>query len=116
VIVAVAGVGVVQVAVDDVVGVVAVRDGVVAAGSAVDVVLGVAARAMRRGAVGGVGRADGERVLVDMPRVRVMEVPVVEEVLVPVVLDRLVAAARPVLVIVAFVGLVVRHGVFLAVV
>jgi hypothetical protein len=102
--------GVMEVAVDDVVGVVAVSDRVVPARGAVDVVLGVAAGAVRRSAVRGVRAADGERVLVDVARVGVVQVSVVEEVLVPVVLDRLVAAVRPVLMVVAFVRLVIRHG------
>jgi hypothetical protein len=110
VVVAVLAVGVVEVAVDDVIGVIPVSDRVVTAGGAVDMVLRVAARAVRRGAGRRVRRADLERVLVDVSRVGVVEVPVVEEILVPVVLDRLVAAVRSVLVVVAFVGLVIRHG------
>jgi hypothetical protein len=114
VIVAVIGVGVVQVAVDDVVGVIAVGDRVVPAGGTVDMILRVAgAGAVARRAGCGVGSADREDMLVDMVAVRVMQVAVVEEVLMAVVLDRLVAAARSVLVLVVLVRLVRRHGVLL---
>jgi hypothetical protein len=54
--------------------------------------------------------ADCERVLVDVVAVRVMEMTVVQEVLVPLVLDLLVAAIGAVLMVMAFVRLVVRHG------
>ena len=109
-IVAVSCVGVVQVPVDDVVGVVAVRDRVVPARGSVNVIRVVRARAVGRRASRGVRSADRERVLVDVARVRVMQVPIVEEVLMPVVLDRLVAATGPVLVVVTLVRLVIRHG------
>ena len=97
----------VQVPVDDVVGVVAVSDRVVPARRTVDVILVVAAGAVCGGACRGIRSADDERVLVDVARVRVVQVPVVEEILMAVVLDGLVAATGPVLVVVAFV--MVRH-------
>ena len=102
---------VVQVPVDDVVGVVAVSDRVVPARRTVDVILVVGAGAVRRRACRGIRSADDERVLVDVARVRVVQVPVVEEILMAVVLDGLVAATGPVLVVVAFVRLVIGHGV-----
>jgi hypothetical protein len=111
VIVAVIRVRVMEVAVDDVVGVVTVRDGVVTARRAVDVVLLVArAGAVLRSAAGGVLSVDRERVLVDVVAVCMMEMTVVQEVLVPVVLDLLVAAVSAVLMVVSFVRLVIRHG------
>ncbi len=110
-IVAVIGVGVMEVTVDDVVGVVSVRDGVVTAARPVDVVLVVArACAVLRSAAGRVLGVDPERMLVDVAPVRVVEMAVVEEVLMAVVLDLLVPAIGAVLMVVAFVGLVVRHG------
>ena len=114
-VVAVPAVCVVQVAIDDVVGVVAMRDRVVTARRTVDVIRRVAARAVRRRAGVGVCATDRQRVLVDMACVRVVKMPVVQEVLVPVVLDLFVAAARPVLMVVAFVGLVIGHLLFLLV-
>ena len=109
-IVAVPAVGMVQVAVDDVVAVIAVGDRVVAAPGAVRVLGSVPAARVVWSAVGRVLRADGEGVLVDVAAVRVMQVAVVEEVLVTLVVDGLVAAAVAVDVVVSCVGLVVAHG------
>ncbi len=110
-IVAVTAVRVMKVPLDHVIGVIAVGDRIVPARGAVNMSLVVpAACGVLWSARGRVLPADRERVLVDMIAVSVMEVPVVEEVLVPVVLDPLVAAAGAVLMVVAFVGLVVRHG------
>jgi hypothetical protein len=96
VIVAVAAVGVMKVAIDDVVGVIAVGDRVVAAAGAVLVGGVVLAAVVRRRARGRIRAADGEGVLVDVIAVDVMKMAVVKEVLVAIVLDRLVAAARAV--------------------
>jgi hypothetical protein len=108
VVVAVVVVRVVQPPVDEEVGVVAVRDGLVPAARAV-LVLGVVA-------VGGlgvpvrVGRAHVDRVLVDVVFVRVVQVAVVQVVDVAFVADRGVAAALPVDVLVALVNGVLVMG------
>ena len=108
VVVAVVAVRVVQAAIDQVVDVVVVRDGVVSAVGAVLVAALVAAG--RLGVAGRVVGAGLDHVFVDVVAVRVVQVPVVQVVDMIVVLDRGVAAVRPVDVLVASVDLVVRHG------
>jgi hypothetical protein len=111
VIVAVAPVRVMQMAIDDVVGVIAVGDRVVAAVSAVLMSVVVLTAVVRRRARGRVRAADGEGVLVDVIAVDVMKMAVVKEVMMAIVLDRLVAAARAVGVGVLVVRLVFgAHG------
>jgi hypothetical protein len=117
VVVAVIAVGVVEAAVDEVVDVVAVGHGLVPAPGAVDV-LGVVDGGDARldgVAPGGVARADGQDVLVDLAVGDVVEVPVVEVIDVAVVLDGGVPAAGAVLVGVVLVlvlvaVVVVGHG------
>ena len=109
VVVAVALVVVVEVALDEVVDVVAVRYGRVSAGWAVHVALlvaraGVARRASRR--VRGIHR---DRAFVDVITVHVMKVPVMQVVDVPVVLHCAVAATRSVQVIVRLMNRVCPH-------
>ena len=105
VVVAVAVVRVVQAAVYDIVGVVAVRHGFVAAAFAVDVpgagVHGVAAV--------GVGGADADAVFVVVAVVFVVQVAVVNVVDVAVVFDGGVTAALSVNVLVVGVGMAVAH-------
>ena len=108
VVVAVLAVRVVQVAVDEVVDVVAVGNRLVTAAGAVDVGGVVTAAAVIRGAVGGVRRVDVEAVLVDVVLVRVVQVAVVEVVHVVAVLHRDVTAVRAVGVVVILV-LVAAH-------
>lgn len=109
-VVAVALVRVVQAPLDQVVDVVAVGDGVVAAALAVDVVSAV------EGLVAAVRMLgiDGEDVLVEVVAVGVVQVTVVEEVDVAVVDDLRVAAAGAVDVLVGVVDVTflahVRHG------
>lgn len=110
-IVAVTVVRVVQVAVDEVVDVIAVRDRFVPAAGPVDVRAVVARALVLRGALDRVGLADGQAVLVDVLAVRMMQMPVVQEVDVTVVLDGGVATVGPVGVIVSFVDLTIGHGV-----
>lgn len=105
-IVAVAFVCMVKVAIDDVVGVVAVGDRFVSARGAVSVILGVAGAVMGWRAGGRVLGVHGEGVLIDVVTMDVVQVSIVEEVLVTVVLDRLVSAVRAMGVIVVVVGLV----------
>jgi hypothetical protein len=98
-IVAMRSMRVVQVAVDEIVDVIAVGDGFVAATGAVLVVGRVTAAAVGRGAVGRVGSTDGERVLFDGSALgRVVQMAVVQVVGVPVVLDAGVPASGAVLV------------------
>lgn len=102
-VVAVAVVRVVEVTLDQVIGVIAVRYTRVAAGRAVDVAgwmagAAVAGRALRR-----VGRVDSDRVLVDVIAVDAVQVSIVEIVDVIGVLDSEVAAVGAVNVVVAWV-------------
>jgi hypothetical protein len=108
VVVAVAVVDVVQVALDEVIRVIAMRHGRVSTARAVDMVGGVSGAAVVRRALGGVGRIDGDRVLVDVIAVDVVQVPVVEIVDVTRVLDRGMPAVGAVNVVVTFVDRV-RH-------
>lgn len=105
-VIAVPAVRVVEVTVDQIVDVVAVRDCGVAAAGSMDVVRGVTCAPMLRRAVGRMRRIDGEHVLVDVPVVRVVEVTVVEVVDVPVVLDGEVPAAGAMGVVVTWVDVV----------
>ena len=101
VVVTVVAVRVMQVAIHQVVGVVAVGHGLVAAIRAVDMARLVSAAIVRRGALGGIGGVDRERVLVDVPDVRMMQMPVMQVIGVPIVLDGRMTAAGAVNVIVA---------------
>lgn len=90
------GVRVVQVPKHEVVGVVAVGDGVVTTARTVDVVVFVGAASVIGRARVGVGGAHRERVVVVVVAVTVVKMAVVQVVDVAVVLDALVAAARAV--------------------
>ena len=103
-----------EVTVHEVVDVVSVRDSLVSAAWAMDMVGIMAAAGMRRRAVVGVGRGHLNHVLVDVAIVRVMQVAVMQVVDVTVVLDGLVSAAWAVDVIVGLVNLAIRHGVLLS--
>jgi hypothetical protein len=92
VVVAVTIVRVVEMALDQVVGVIAMRHRRMAAVDAVDVTGGMAGAAMVRRALGRVGRVDRDRVLIDVIAVDVMQVPIVQIVDVAGVLDRGMAA------------------------
>ena len=108
-IVAVAVVWVVQVSVHQVVYVVAMGDGFVTAARPMDMVRIVPAAAVIRRACIRVGLRDGDRMLVDMAVVWVVQVSVMEVVDVPVMQDGLVAAVGPVDMVVCFMDLAVRH-------
>mgnify|MGYP007106197102 CR=1 FL=1 len=95
-IVAVVAIGVVQMAVDEIIGVIAVGNGGMAAVSAVFVVGRMLVRAMTGGADGGIGVADGERVFVNVRAVDVVKMAVVEIVHVTVVFDGDMATIRTV--------------------
>jgi hypothetical protein len=98
VIVAVIAVRVMQVAVDEVVDVVAVRHGLVAAAGAMHVARRVPGTAMVGRAPIRVARRDLDHVLIDMILVRVVQVAIVQVVDVPVMADRRVPAVGSVLV------------------
>jgi hypothetical protein len=99
---------VVQVPPNQIVAVVAVRDSLVSAAGTVPVLLAVPAA--------GVSRSAGRRVcalvldlaLVDVPRVGVMHVPIVQVVGMPFVLDGSMTTSRPVLVVMLLVALVLH--------
>ncbi len=109
VVVAVPLVRVVQVAADQVVDVIAVRDPGVTAGRAVDVTLLVPPARVGRGAGGGVFARHRDHVLVHVRRVDVVQVAVVEVVDVPLVLNGRVPTTRAVDVRMGFVRLVLIH-------
>jgi len=105
VIVAVAVVGVVEVAVDEVAGVVAVGDGFVAAAGAVDVVGVVTRASMAAGAGIRVGLGDFDDVFIDVIAVGVMEMTIMKVVGVVAMLDGGVAAVGAVGVVMVFVNI-----------
>jgi hypothetical protein len=105
VVVAVVAVREVQVAVDQVADVVAVRDGFVAAVGAVDVALVVRAAVVRRRAFRRVLPADGNGVFVDVILVRVVQMPVMQVIDMPEMFDGGVTAAGAVNVVVIRVSL-----------
>lgn len=94
---------VVEVALDQVITVIAVRHARMSAAGAVDMIGGVAGAAVVRRALRRVGRVDRDRVLVDVIAVDAVQVSIVEIVDVAGVLDREVAAVGAVNVIVAWV-------------
>ena len=109
VVVAVIAVRVVEMALDEVVGVVAVRDGGMSTVVAV-LVLGAVAAAVVAGCTGvGVVRVDGDPVLIGVALVGMVEVAVVEVVDVSFVDDGGVTAVGAVDVVVRFVCLVVAY-------
>lgn len=109
VVVAVRTVRVVQVVVDHVVHVVAVRNGLVPTVGTMDVFGRVSATRVIGRAVLRVRGVHGEHVFVDMRLVGVVQVPIVEIVDVPVVNDGSVAAIRPVGVLVVVVNPMLVH-------
>jgi hypothetical protein len=109
VIVAVTTVGMVEVAVDEIVDVVSMGHGIVPAAGPVGVARVVGAAGVGRGARAGVGAVHRDGALVDVPVVGVVQVAVVQVVDVVAVFHRLVAAARAVGVVVGLVGLMLAH-------
>jgi hypothetical protein len=103
VIVAVTAVLMMQMIVDSVIGVVAVRHRFMAAAGAVDMRGVVTAAAVTRGAALRVFSRDFDYVLVDVSLMRVMQMTLVEVVDVPLVAHRRMAAARAVLMRMAWV-------------
>ena len=99
----------VQVAVDQVIYMVTVRNGGMATAIAVDVIAVVIGAIMTAGALGGIVGIDVEAVLVDMVVVNVMQVPIVKVIDVVAVNDGLVSAILTVLMIVSVVFLAVSH-------
>jgi hypothetical protein len=93
VVVAVSAVGVMEMSIDEVVDVVAVRDGFVAAAGAVDVGGIVGSAGVLRGALGRVDRGQSNAVLVDVTIVEVVQMTIVQIVDVVVVADGRMAAA-----------------------
>src|SRR5260370_23198156 len=98
-VVAMVAVRVMQMAGHEIVDVTAVRHRFVAAGRAVDVVLGMGAAGVLRRAAGRVAPADGQLVLLDLAPRGVMQMAVVDVIDMAIVLDGSVAAAGPVLMV-----------------
>jgi hypothetical protein len=94
VVVAVVAVRVMQMSVDEIVDVVTMRDGLMAAARTMDVVGLVRVAAVVRRALLGVLVGDLEAVLLDLAALLVVEVAIVQEIDVVVVLDRGMTAAR----------------------
>jgi len=109
VIVAVGSVRVVEVAGDEIVDMVAMRNRGVAAGLSVAVVSRVARARVGRRAGARIDAADGQRMLVDVIFVRVVEVSTMCVVGVPVVLDGRMPTLRSVGVGMSLVDLMARH-------
>jgi hypothetical protein len=112
VVVAVAFVRVMQVAIDEVVDVVSVRDSLVTAADTVSMRLVVRAARVRWRACGRVGAGDGDPVFLYAVAIGVMQVPIVQIVGVAFMQDRRVTAICAVSMRMAFVRLV-GHGVLL---
>jgi hypothetical protein len=93
-IIAVVAVRVMEVAADEIIGVIAVRNGLMPAARAMSVALLVAPTAVRRCALRRIGRIDSDAALVDVIAVDAMHVTVVQIVAVVTVLNALVSAAR----------------------
>jgi hypothetical protein len=110
VIVAVLVVLVVEVSVDDVVDMVAMRDGIVPALAAVRVAALVRTTRVGRRAACRVRLSGFEDVFVNVPLMDVMQMSLVQVVLMSLVLDRLVPTGRPVSVVVLFMCLVLSHS------
>jgi hypothetical protein len=96
VIVAMAVVAVVEPPFNQIVRMVAVRDRLVPAIGAVDMVRGVAVGALAAVAAVRIAVADADHMLVDMISVRVVEMPAVQIIDMPLVAHGRMAAARPV--------------------
>jgi hypothetical protein len=93
-VVAMVAVGEVQVAIDEVADVVAVRYGLVSASRSVDVAFLMSGTGVIGCAAHGVRRADVDDVLVDVAVVHMMQVPIVDVVDMVAVTDGCVAASR----------------------
>lgn len=112
VVVAVAVVHVVEMAVDEIIDVVAVGDGLMAAAFAMDMAGFVTGARVAAGAVGGVGGGNFECVFVEVAFVRMVQVTVVKVIDVAFMGDRRVAATRAVDVIVILVYVMVHLSAF----
>src|SRR5258708_18478870 len=108
-IIAVIAMRMMEVAADEIVGVVAVRNGLMPAARAVGVALFVSRTAVRRGALRWMGRIDRDAALVDVIAMDAMHVTIVQIVAVVAVLNALVSAAGLMNVLVRGVHFVVCH-------
>ena len=109
-VVAVPVVRVMQVTIDEIVDVIAVRHRLVTAARTVHVLGGVSGAGVARGARGRIPLVDRERMIVDVVAVGVMQVTVVQVVRMTVVLDGDVATVGAVGVVVIGVSLAIAHG------
>ena len=104
---------VVQMALDEVVDVIAVRDGFVTAARAMLMGAVVAAAVVARRAAGWVFSAYGDRMFDDLAALHMVQMPVVEVVDMVFVMDRAMPASLAVLMIVGLVVLAVMHSALL---
>ena len=100
----------VQVAVDEIIDVVPVRNGFMAAAGPVTMTKAMSLTSMSRRAGGRVCRADGKDMLIHMVFMEVMKVPVVQVILMVLVVDGTVAAKRPVSVHMGVMNLMGGHA------
>ena len=100
-----AAIGVMQVPVDQVIDVIAVRHGLVAATGSVFMALFMAATIVVRSCGCWISRVDGNHVLVHMPLMKMVQMPVVEIVRVCLVLNRGMSTAGAMLMRVRVVSL-----------
>jgi hypothetical protein len=102
-------VDVMQVPVDEIIGVVTVRNGLVAAAGTVAMSFVVGPASVLRGAIGGILPAYIDHMLIDVTVVEMVQVPIVKVIGVTVVKHCGVAAATTMRVAVPFVGSMCRH-------
>lgn len=109
-IVAVVAVWMMQVAIDEIVDVVAVWHGLMAAIGTMLVAGGVRSAVVLRGAIGRILARDGDDVLVVVSGVGMVQMPVMQVIGMPLMADGGVPAVGPVIVLVALVNVVFGHG------
>lgn len=114
-IVAMITVRMVQVAIHEVIDVVAVRHRLMPATGTVNMAGGVAAATVLRGAAIGILRADRNHMLIDMVTMHMMEMSIVQVVHMALMFDRGMAAVRAVLMVVVIVLLASAHAMYLPV-
>lgn len=104
-VIAVVAMRMVQVAVDQIVDVIAVRDWFVPAARPVDMVLGVAIAGMGGSAIGRIGAVDRKNMLFDAGWRHMVQVAIVQIVGVAIMLDALVSTTRTMIVVMVWMSM-----------